>query len=143
MSAGGDSALVLDHLKRSFTDGDNHYEGQFWYAREMLLQGHAKEADRLFKAIHERAPGRFRTRSGAPIVDRDGNVSRFSATVDRVEEGYAFFHLPTFGRSLFGSRGDSDADQWVGLKRDMPITGVVSFSRRGPRLTDVQKVQSP
>jgi hypothetical protein len=30
--ASGDSTQAIEHLRRSFTEGDSHYEAQFWYA---------------------------------------------------------------------------------------------------------------
>ncbi|MCH8238367.1 MAG: tetratricopeptide repeat protein, partial [Proteobacteria bacterium] len=83
--ASGDSSAAIEHLKRSFTEGDNHYEAQFWYARELFLQGHFVEAAKLFSAISDRAPGRFRTHTAAP-VERDGTLIVYDCRVERKEE---------------------------------------------------------
>ena len=40
-------------LRRTSTEGDNHYEAQFCCARELLPQGYFDEADRLFTALDE------------------------------------------------------------------------------------------
>ncbi|MGO6748282.1 SIR2 family protein [Rhizobium ruizarguesonis] len=56
----GQATLTLEHYKRSFTAGDNNYEGQFWYARELFVQGRTSDAEDMFRGINERAPGRFR-----------------------------------------------------------------------------------
>ena len=55
-------------FRRSFTEGDSHYEAQFWYARELFLQGHFADAKKFFSALNDRAPGRFRTRAALPSI---------------------------------------------------------------------------
>ena len=44
MKMGKSHGLILDHLRRSFTPGDNNFEGQFWFARELFLQHYSKDA---------------------------------------------------------------------------------------------------
>jgi tetratricopeptide (TPR) repeat protein len=51
MKSGDTSPSIIQHLKRSFTEGDNQYEAQFWYARELFLQGHFGEASKIFLGL--------------------------------------------------------------------------------------------
>jgi Flp pilus assembly protein TadD len=50
--ASGDSGRAIEHLRRGFTQGDNNYEAQFWFARELFLQGHFPEAEKLFSTLN-------------------------------------------------------------------------------------------
>ena len=53
----GEASLILEHYKRSFAAGDNNYEGQNWYTRELFVQGRASDAEDVFRGINERAQG--------------------------------------------------------------------------------------
>ena len=42
---------IIGHLRRSFTEGDNHHDARFWYARELFLTGDVDGADKLFDQL--------------------------------------------------------------------------------------------
>ena len=132
----GDSTGAIEHLRRSFTQGDNNHEAQFWFARELFLQNKWKESEALFKVINERAPGRFRTQSGS-TVQRNGRPILFDCRVERKEEGYAFLKLSQFSKDVFASRGDSDSGEWDRLYRSATGKCALAFNRRGPRAIKV------
>jgi tetratricopeptide (TPR) repeat protein len=134
--ASGDSTAAIEHLRRGFTEGDNHYEAQFWYARELFLQGHFAEAEKLFSALNDRAPGRFRTRAAAP-VERDQTPIVYDCRVERKEEGYAFLKLPQFPKDVFASRAESDLAEWDKLYTGATAKCALAFSRRGARAISV------
>ena len=67
---------AVTHMRSSFTSGDNNYEAQFWYARELFLQKHFDEAKEVFNNLHTRAPSRFRRVGGIP-VKRDKNLVEY------------------------------------------------------------------
>ena len=135
----GDSNRAIEHLRRSFTEGDNNYEAQFWFARELFIQGHYKESERLFGTLNDRAPGRFRTRKAA-TVKRNGNWVLFDCHVERKEEGYAFLKLAQFPMNVFASRSDSDLLEWEKLHRRDRARCSLAFNRRGPRGIEVRLV---
>ena len=133
----GDQTQGMEHLKRSFTEGDNHYEAQFWYAREMFLSGHFEEARKLFGSINERAPGRFRPRSAA-IVEADGVPVAFEGSMKRKEEGYGFVKVAQFPDNIFAARVESQQSTWEGLRNGQDIECHIGFTRRGPRAVEVR-----
>lgn len=135
--ASGESNAAIEHLRRSFTEGDNHYEAQFWYARELFLQGHFVDADQFFSAINDRAPGRFRT-GAAAAVERDGTPIVYDCRVERKEEGYAFLSLPQFPNNVFASRADSNSAEWDKLYAGTKAKCDLAFSRRGVRAISVR-----
>lgn len=134
--ASGDPSAAIEHLRRSFTVGDNHYEAQFWYARELFVQGHLAEAEKVFSAVNDRAPGRFRTRASA-VVERDGIPISYDCRVERKEEGYAFLKLPQFQKDVFASRAESNSVEWDKLYNGASAKCALAFSRRGPRAISV------
>ena len=136
LSANGDQEGAVAHLRRSFTEGDGNYEGQFWYNRELFIQGEFDEAYSRFEILHARAPGRFRTKADCAIGG-DDRAEEYEGRVVRIEYGYAFLQLTQSPRDIFASRGDSSAAKWDGLGNGDDIACCVCFSRRGPRATSV------
>lgn len=132
----GDGAAAIGHLRRSFTEGDNHYEAQFWYARELFLQGQFAESEKVFSALNDQAPGRFRTHAAAP-VERNGTPIMYECRVERKEEGYGFLKLPQFSRNVFASRAESNSAEWDKLSMGAKAKCALAFSRRGARAISV------
>lgn len=132
-----DNAAAIQHLRRGFTEGDHNYEAQFWYARELYLQGRFDEAESMFASLNERAPGRFRGRAVA-TVEENGVPTVFHCQVERKEEGYAFLALPQFPRNVFASRAESEVSDWEKLYVAANARCNLAFNRRGPRAISVQ-----
>jgi tetratricopeptide (TPR) repeat protein len=128
---------IIDHLRNSFTPGDNNFEGQFWYARELFLANRASDSDSMFEQLNERAPGRFRTAASAEVARPDGKLISFDGSVSRKEEGYAFVKLIDFAVGVFASRADSARIDWDRIRTGSQIACHLGFSRKGPRAVNV------
>jgi tetratricopeptide (TPR) repeat protein len=124
---------ILDHLKRSFTPGDNNFEGQFWYARELFLDHKVQDAQTIFASLNDRAPGRYRNDTAATVFQDDGRSMSFDGLIARKEEGYAFVSLFEFAAEIFASRADSEKFDWDKLHTHSQISCYLAFNRRGPR----------
>jgi predicted Zn-dependent protease/cold shock CspA family protein len=135
--SGGPAATIISHFRNSFTTGDNNFESQFWYGRELFLAGKLDEADRIFDSLSERAPGGFRTEAKAPIVRADSSIKTFEGTVARKEEGYAFIKILDLGTDIFASRADSARFDWERIRSNSRIQCFVAFSRKGARATKI------
>ena len=132
----GDNKAAIEHLRRSFTEGDNHYEAQFWYARELFLQGHFDEANKRFKALDNRAPGRFRR--AAATIESSANSVQCDCRIERKEDGYAFLKVPQFPQDIFASRAESEPTEWSKLYYGAEARCGLAFNRRGPRAVSVR-----
>ena len=137
LMATGDKSTAIEHLRRSFTEGDNRYEAHFWYARELFLQHHFDEANRRFATLNERAPSRFRTQSAA-TVEENGAPVIYPSRVERKEYGYAFLRLDEFPSPVFASRGESEFAEWDQLHFSARAQCALAFNRRGPRAVAVR-----
>jgi len=138
MKSRGTRSSIIEHLKRSFVEGDNHYEAQFWYARELFIQGHFTEGSKIFQSLHEHAPGSFRTRAAEPVEDSDGSPMVYTGRIERFEEGYAFIRVTQFPNAIFASRAESNQRDWDQLHAGSSVTSVVAFGRRGPSAVKVK-----
>jgi tetratricopeptide (TPR) repeat protein len=138
MRAKGSNASIIDHLRRSFSDGDNQFDAQFWYGRELFLQRQFPAAASVFQGLNDRAPGRFRNQATAPAEGADGSLIAYSARIERFEDGYSFVRIASFPMAIFASRAESDAEPWKGLKTGSLVTCSLAFNRRGARATNVR-----
>lgn len=136
LAESGENEAAMDHLRRSFTTGDSNFEGQFWYARELFLQGQCDKAGELFVALNSKAPGRFRTKAAA-VAERDGITIRYDCRVERKEEGYAFLKLYRFPKNIFASRADTDPKEWDKLNPTAQGKCSLAFNRRGARAISI------
>ena len=128
---------AVTHLRSSFTSGDNNYEAQFWYARELFLQKRFDEAKGAFNNLHEHAPSRFRRVGGIP-VKRDRSLVEYEGSVIRKEDGYAFLKFSEFPENIFASRDESNPEEWDKLYTNANIKCTLAFSRRGPRAISIR-----
>jgi hypothetical protein len=136
----GDPKDILENLKRSFSEGDNNYEAQFWYARELFVQGDYPTSKRMFETINDRAPGRFRNIAGARLDEANGAGANYRGQLERLEESYAFVRVAHFPNAVFASRGDSDPTEWAALRTGVSVNFHLSFARRGPKAVSVRKI---
>ena len=63
---------------------------------------------------------------------------RLKGALTRKEEGYAFVKFPQFTDAIFASKAESLAEDWDELKYGQHVRCHVSFTRRGPRATNLR-----
>ncbi|GLI95313.1 SIR2 family protein [Methylocystis echinoides] len=128
---------ILGHLRQSFAAGDNNFEAQFWYARELFIDNRASDAKSVFDSLNERAWGRFRTTAAAIVEDGHGNLLDYNGSVSRKEEGYAFVKPIDFPLDIFASRAASAREDWDRLRAGSQIVFNLAFNRRGPQAVNI------
>lgn len=123
--------LIIDHFRRGFTVGDDRYDAQFWYARELFIRGLHSEAREVFRLIHERAPRDFRFRPSS-IIEEYGHPKEFSGKLERKEDGYCRVRMDNIEEWLFCLRSETDGADWQSLVPGRDVNFEIGFSRRGP-----------
>jgi hypothetical protein len=74
-----DNEMIFNHLRRSFTAGDQNFEAQFWYAREAFLLGKMSEATQAFRALsNAQIPPQMRQQVRGIITDKAGRLRYLS-----------------------------------------------------------------
>jgi len=48
-----DGILIESHLRKSYSDGDQSYEAQFWYARQLYINGKEADAQKRFQTFSD------------------------------------------------------------------------------------------
>ena len=125
--------LILDHLRRSFTLGDQNYEPQFWYARQAFMVGKYDEAAKTFSALRNAPiPSREKNQVRGTIVDAAGGAKVFVGEIVVVEPNYLFLHCADFPENVFVHRSNANDVNREYLKRGIKLACTVGFSMRGP-----------
>ncbi|MDE0340360.1 MAG: SIR2 family protein [Caldilineaceae bacterium] len=135
--AAGDRGRAIEHFRRSFTTGDDRYEAQFWYARELFLQRNYKESRERFSALHNQAPNRFRPKA-SEVYRVNSNPVIYECTIRHKEDGYAFVRIPQLEFDLYAPRPQKDDSSWEDLYVRSSAKCSIAFNRRGPCAIDIQ-----
>lgn len=130
-----DRDLLLYHLRRAFTPGDDNLEAQFWYARyayESPDTSSQVEARRIFSALRSaRVPYELKTTIRDYYGGKD-NPTRFRGGVARLEGTFGFIEVDALGRQVFAHSADSEEEAWSQLKRGSRVVHNIGYTLKGP-----------
>ena len=130
---------ILGHLRRNFTEGDTHYDAQYWYARALSVTGAVDAADALFSQLeHAAVSPKIRNRIRGWIVDSENQPKVFSAIVRRKEEAYIFASPEEFPKDVFCHSSQVSEDGWLNVTVGGNVKLHIGFSMRGPAARLVQ-----
>ena len=124
---------VVGHLRRSFTDGDTHYDAHYWYARELFVTGQLDAAVGLFAQLqHAPVNPEIRNKIRGWILDRERRLKEFTAIVRKKEEAYIFASPEEFPRDVFCHASQASEDAWRRVAIGGKVKLHIGFSMRGP-----------
>jgi hypothetical protein len=144
MSRGeSDPEKLLYYLRRSFTEWDENYDGQFWYARYAYESDDDSTRERSFSVFEQlgRAKVSYDVRTRIRSYLTDGSKRRvFRGTVAKREETYAFVTLDGKPEDVFCYHGASPETDWAALHRGDRCALQIGFTYRGPVGVNVEKL---
>jgi len=121
------------HLKRSFTAGDNNYDAQLLYARNLFLQGEA-ESRTAFAALGKaQVSPQVKNRLLYPLEGK-----RFTGTVWRLEATHGFLTRDGMGDTVFMHISNVKPGIWTLLANGDRVVFSLAFTFRGPAAFDVE-----
>ena len=125
------------HLRRGFTEGDSNVEAQFWYARQLYLNGKTVEAQGRFRKLRDLSmdPKIKRLIRGAiPGLLR---LMRFAGRIDRLEYDYAFVIRDGEADRVFLHVANTEKAVWSQLRMNTRISFSIGFNFWGATAIDV------
>jgi Tfp pilus assembly protein PilF len=128
---------LLYYLKKSFTEGDNRYQAQFWYARTLFLSNQIDESKSLFKRLSQLNIDPQIKNTPVGIIETGGKATLFSGRIRMLELSYGFLKRDLYGDDIFISKHES-YDNWHKLKFNDPVTFNVGFNYKGAVGVNVQ-----
>ena len=131
------------HWRRSFTDGDANYSSQFWYARQLYINGSRDDAVDIFRRLRSaQVSPDVRNRLRGAINDRDGNPTRFRGRVERLEATYALVSQLERQDWALLHRKRVKREVWNKLALHTALTFRIGFNYGGTAAFDVEMVGS-
>ena len=124
------------HLRRSFTDGDRNSESQFWYARQLYINGTIDESRMRFSQLKLTRGNPVIKRKVRGLIFEGGQAKRFSGSVDRILGDYGFVIRDGLADAMFLHPNNIESHIWNHLERGVRITFSVGFNYWGPTATD-------
>ena len=133
-----DHALVEQHLRSSFSIGDNNYEARYILAEYLFLIGKVVPAAELFDFIDSNAPENFRRMAPRKESLITSRLPRYSGLVESLKARFLFIRSGIYPRSIFAHHSYIDDDVLGDLSVGRDVNFRIRFNRAGPTAVDVQ-----
>jgi hypothetical protein len=130
---------ILSYLRRSFADGDTHYEARLLYARFNLLYGDLNRGAAEFDLLRQ-VYIQNRDKPIAPVEIPGKGPKRFVGTVISKEGGFAFLKSPELRFNVFFRKGNLTAGVWHALNKGSAVTFILAFNYRGSIAVDLELI---
>lgn len=125
------------HLRRAFTEGDRSYYAQFWYARQLYMNGNIPESQSRFRALRD-CPMDPETKRRPRGVIIENNAPRlYSGRISKLESTYCFIMRDGTNDSVFLHTANTDEDTWGRLASNIRVRFAIGFTFHGPTAVQV------
>jgi hypothetical protein len=132
------AAAISKLLRRSYTDGDTHFEAQFWSARHEFLHGDRGRAMAIY-AQFRAGPvpyGNAGEHRGF-VVNSNGIPVEFDGSVRRVAGDFAFVDCSAISSTVFLHCSElKGTARWTSVQPGDRLKFKIAFSFRGPCCVD-------
>jgi len=127
------------YWRRSFTEGDSNYSNQFWYARQLFINGKQDDAIVRFSNLRKLPVSpEVKQKIRAPILDLDRKPKKFRGNLMKLEDNYALLS-PEVGKYwAFLHRSNVSTNKWEALYRGVELSYCVGFTYRGLGAFDIE-----
>jgi len=132
---GAEADELRYHLHRAYTPGDDSYDAQLLYGRQLFVMGDREGSRDVFRQLGQARVGpEFRHRVLYPLADViRGRVVKLEAT-------YCFVERDGSGDWVYGHRNTFEEDSWRRLVVASRVSFKVGFNFRGATAFDVQLI---
>ena len=132
------NAEILHHLKRSFSPGDSNYDAQFWYARQMYINGDRTEAGRLFSNLKKARLSPYQKgRMHGVVLDSIGKPVEFDGHIMSEHVSFYFIRSAELADSVFAHVSKFDSTAVENLKTGTHVRFNLDFTMNGPAACNV------
>lgn len=139
----GNQSEIGQHLKRSFSQGDSHFEARFMYARHQFLYSSSSSAKQEYSALSKipLSPS-IMNEVRAEIKDNTGRPVWNDGTIKSVHESFAFISCAAFQDNIFVHfKVFQQAEQWESLRVGSRVSFTLGFSFKGPKAKRISLVR--
>jgi len=126
-------------LRRSFTEGDSHFEAQFWHARHEFLYGERERAERVYQQFTKRThPYVDVGKRRAAVRSPDGSFKLYDGSVKSIQGDFAFVRAQDLAGSVYLHRTEIEGYDWGSMRVGDQLRFRLGFSFRGPAAMSAQ-----
>jgi cold shock CspA family protein len=132
----GDGEDIAYHLQRAFTEGDNNYQAQILYGRQLFLNGRLDDSRALFKRLSlVRSAPEIKNRLLYPLEGK-----RFEGRMSRPQGSYGFITRDGPGDSIYVHADNVPEDTWEILTVGTRVRFSIAFTWRGASAFDLEVI---
>jgi tetratricopeptide (TPR) repeat protein len=129
----GNADVLTYHLRRSFTDGDDNYDAQLLYGRQLFINGDVDNRRVVFRRLSDaKVSPEVRSQLLHPLD------SIYKGTVVRLEAIYCFISRDGINDWLYAHRSNISESDWKTLAVGTRVTFRIAFTMRGPNAFSVE-----
>jgi cold shock CspA family protein len=131
---------IEQHLKRSFSTGDTHYEARYLYARHQYLYGNREIGREEFQSLSRVGlQPALMNRVRSEVKDTTGAVVKYQGSINSIHESFAFLRCAQFPGDIFMHfLSMTNRDDWNRLTTGTYVIFSLGFSYKGPAANKVQ-----
>lgn len=131
-------ATIEWHLRRAFTEGDRNFDAQFWYARQLYINGKTSESYQRFSSLRTCPIDPNVKNAVRGILQQNGEIIEFSGQIARIESTYAFLLRDGSGDRIFVHVSRVDDSVWRQLSLRNRVRYSIGFNFGGPSAADLR-----
>ena len=124
--------LINQHFALSYAPNDHNFEARHLHAQYLFLIGRPVDAQNLFLAIDQTAPGNFRRRAARIDSLVSSKLLRHQGTIVTLKATMAFIHCAAYPVDIFTHANGTRQEIWRSLRSGDGITFKLRFNRSGP-----------
>jgi len=133
-----DADLVEQHLRNSFSAGDQNFEERYVLAEFLFYRGQPQKAAELFDYINAKAPPGFRRVAPRKESAVTALLRRYSGTVEGMRPQFLFIRTGSYPNSVFAHNSLIDLDVLSELSVGTDVNFRIRFNRTGPCAIDLK-----
>jgi cold shock CspA family protein len=131
-----DGENIAYHLQRSFTEGDNNYEAQLLFGRQLFINGRSDDSRKLFSRLASaKVAPQIKNRLLHPIEGK-----RFEGRMSRPQGSYAFITRDGPADSIYVHSTNVPENVWDDLTLGTRVRFRIAFTLRGANAFDLEVV---
>ncbi|MDE3022606.1 MAG: SIR2 family protein [Pseudomonadota bacterium] len=133
------AATILSQLRRSFSDGDTHYEARLLYARANLLYGDVQRGNAEFELLRKiYVENHDRPIATVELPGSSSALKQYSGTVLSKKAGYGFIKSPELRFNVYFKKFGLNLNAWNILDCGTLVTFHLAFNYSGPVAIDIE-----
>lgn len=127
----GNSDTILSFLRRSFSDGDSHYEARLLFARCNLLYGDLARGQEEFHQL-QKLYLQQKDNHKFPVLNVNGTEHRYKGKILNKQAGFGFITSSDLRFNVYFRQDVITAAEWNLMEIGHVIEYSLSFTFRGP-----------